>query len=352
MTVPAAACAQPSANGTALRLSSPRAAHSMVRLADGSVLFIGGCVSGSCETGPASTTVDRFNPETCAITLSGRLLGPRTQAALAALDDGTVLVAGGWSGPRVTASVERYDPRRGTSSAAAVMSAEQICQAITLSSGNVLLVGERSIELFDPTAGKLRQLSASSPYLDGGTATLLVDGTVLIVGGGVDGPPRAEAYRLDPANGRYASTGSLSGVRRKHAAVRLLDSRVLVVGGSDARDRNGGKMKSMEVYDPSTGEFTRVGETHDARYKIVDAAVRLSDGRVLLAGGAETPEIIDPKTWRSRNIEFTVGDILNFATAVALDNGDVLVAGGYTEQSIRLTDRAWIIPSSALASVE
>jgi hypothetical protein len=228
------------------------------------------------------------------------------------------------------------------------MSAAQMCQAITLSNGCVLLVGEKTIDLFDPATGKTRQLSASSPYLDGGTATSLVDGTVLIAGGGVYGPPRAEAYLLDPLTSRYAPTGTLSGVRRKHAAVRLLDNRVLILGGSDARDRNGGKLKSMEVYDPSTGQFTRVGETRDARYKIVDATVRLPDGRVLIAGGGENPEIIDPKTWRSRSVDFSVGGILNFATAVALANGDVLVAGGYGEQSIRLTDRAWVIPSSAL----
>ena len=41
--------------------------------------------------------------------------------------------------------------------------------------------------------------------------------------------------------------------------------------------------------------------------------------------------------------------MLNFSTAVALANDDVLVAGGYSERTIDPTDRVWIIPKAVLA---
>ncbi len=343
------AVGQQSRVASALHMTSPRAAHSIVTLTDGSVLLIGGCVAGSCDTGPASATVDRFDPATGRVLAAGRLLGPRTQAAVVALKDGSVLVAGGWQGPRITASLERFDPRTGVSARVGEMSAAQMCQALTLADGRVVLVGEQTVEVFDPAASKVSVLSKQSPYLDGGTATLLADGRVLMVGGGVSREPRAEAFLINVRTGVATQTGSLSAVRRKHAAVRLLDGRVLIVGGSDARDRNGGKMKAMEVFDPKSGRFSTVGQTRDARYKIVDAAVRLADGRVLLTGGAELPEIVDPKTWVSREVDFSIGSTLNFSTAAALPNGDVLVAGGYGEQTIALTDRVWVIPRAAFA---
>jgi hypothetical protein len=313
-------------------------------------LFIGGCTEDSCETGPASATIDRYDPQTRTISKAGRLLGPRTDAAAALLADGTVLLAGGWAGPSLTATVERFDPRRGVSENVGRMSEAQGCVAITLADNRVLLIGQKTVDVFDPTTGKIAQVSAVSPYRGAGTATLLADGRILTAGGGAtERSPTADAHLLDPATGRVTSTGPLAGPRHKHAAARLLDGRVLMIGGSDVRGRDGGKIRALELYDPATRRFSFVGETRDARYKIVHAVVQLSDGRVLVAGGADKPEVIDPKTWTSRTVDLTIGQALNFASAVALPNGDVLVAGGYGERTISLTDRAWIIPRAAMA---
>ena len=115
------------------------------------------------------------------------------------------------------------------------------------------------------------------------------------------------------------------------------------------RGRSGGKLKLMEVYDPRTGRFEPVGEMQQARFKIPDAALRLTDGRILVAGDADKPELIDPKTWKTRTVNISLGDTFNFAGAALLPNGDVLVAGGYGERSINPTSRAWIIPRAAMA---
>jgi hypothetical protein len=330
-----------------LHLSAPRAAHNVLAMRDGSVLFIGGCVEDSCETGPESASVDRYDPQTRRISRIGRLLGSRMQAAVAELPDGAVLVAGGWSGGK-TASVERFDPRRGASEQIGELSAPQVCAPLTLPGGRLLIMGDRTIDAVDTRTLAIRQLTATSPWLDSSTATLLRDGRVLVAGGRVTGQPRAEAWLVNTANGAATPTGALAAPRRKHAAVLLNDGRVLMVGGAGANDRQN-KYRSLEVYDPATGRFSRVGETIEARFKIPDAAVKLADGRVLVAGGADYPELIDPSTWKVRRVHFTLDAMLNFSTAVALANGDVLVAGGYSERTIDPTDRVWIIPRALLA---
>lgn len=342
------ACARNSDTSEILRMSAPRAAHAVAVLADGSVLFIGGCVRDGCEIGPASATIDRYDPASNKVSSFGTLMSPHIDGAAALSSDGKVIVAGGWAGQERTPLVECFDPVTRVSSRIGEMSAAQVCRAIALKDGRVLLVGERTVDFIDPETRRVSQLVANSPYLDGGTATLLENGRVLIAGGGLR-EPRSDAFLLDPQSGEVARTGGLAKVRRKHAAVRLLDGRVLIIGGSDERDRNGGKMKALELYDPATGRFSIVGMMHEARYKIVDAALRLVDGRILVVGGAEKPEIIDPSTWISKIVDIEIGEPFNFATAAALSNGDVIVAGGYGESTITPTNRVWIIRRSALA---
>ena len=330
----------------ALRLSAPRGAHSVLAMRDGSVLFFGGCVGNSCETGPESATVDRYDPRTRRVSRAGMLAAPRVQPAVAELPDGKVLLAGGWSRGK-TASVECFDPASGASKQVGELSAAQTCLPVVLPGGKLILMGDTTIDTVDLRTLAIRQLSATSPYLDSSTVTLLRDGRILVAGGRVTGAPRAEAWLVNSTNGRATPTGELAAPRRKHAAMLLNDGRVLMVGGSGANDRQN-KYRSLEVYNPATGRFSRVGETIEARFKIPDAAVKLADGRVLVAGGADYPELIDPSTWKVRRVEFALDAMLNFSTAGARAKGDVLVAGGYGERTINPTDGVWIIPKALL----
>jgi hypothetical protein len=81
--------------------------------------------------------------------------------------------------------------------------------------------------------------------------------------------------------------------RTGHAAVRLLDGRVLIVGGTalgplGPRDPVTGQwptglLASAELWDPTTGRFSATGRMTTARENAT--ATLLDDGRVLIAGG-------------------------------------------------------------------
>jgi hypothetical protein len=61
------------------------------------------------------------------------------------------------------------------------------------------------------------------------TATLLVDGRVLVAGGGDNS---AELY--DPATGTFILAAQMFMAREFQTATRLLDTRVLLTGGNGA----------------------------------------------------------------------------------------------------------------------
>ena len=56
-----------------------------------------------------------------------------------------------------------------------------------------------------------------------------------------------------PRGGTWIATGSMTTPRHVTAAVRLLDGRVLVAGGQSS---DGSDLTSAELYDPSTGAWT------------------------------------------------------------------------------------------------
>ena len=75
-----------------------------------------------------------------------------------------------------------------------------------------------------------------------------------MVGG--SGELTTELY--DPPSGTWIPGGTLSQARGLHVAVRLLDGRVLVAGG-------GTYYASAELYDPATGRWTLTGSLRTPR---------------------------------------------------------------------------------------
>lgn len=348
------ACLASGASSDTVRLSTPRAAHASVVLDDGRVLLIGGCVRDGCEVGPKSASVDLFDPADATIVPAGQLLTPRVSPRAARLPDGRILLVGGWEAGRASASAEIFDPATGRSEQVGGLSTTSgDVSIVTLADGRILVAGGfdgrrrlAGAEIFDPATATFTPTEPLNEARSSPESVLLADGRVLIVGGVAGGRgatvPLASVEIFDPRTGRFTVTGAMAEARFKHAALRLTDGRVLVVAGSDERGRDG-KKQTLEIYDPGRGEFISGGKLIDARFKLPDAVALLPDGRVLIAGGARHPEIYDPAAGESRAMALNLGRSWNFMTASALPDGRVLLAGGYSEMGLEVSDRTWIV---------
>jgi hypothetical protein len=147
--------------------------------------------------------------------------------------------------------------------------------------------------------------------------------------GGVTGSTALEV--LGPS---FTPVGSMSTARLGHSATRLADGRVLVAGGA-----NSVTLTSAELFTPSTRTFSATGSMTLPRHG--HSATRLTDGRVLIAGG-RTPmfggyqlptasaEIFDPLTG-----QFSATGSLLVARAYhateLLADGRVVFVGGETD---------------------
>jgi N-acetylneuraminic acid mutarotase len=284
-----------------------------------------------------------FDPSQGSWTQIAQPLQGRRSAAAARLPDGGVLVAGGEPTTGETgsplASTELYSPAEDRWTEANPMATARGSghTATTLLDGRVLIVGGtefaglQSAELYDPATRAWSPTGSMHEARSGHTATLLGDGRVLVTGGSIvhdSAMPSAEIY--DPAAGTWTQVAPMSTGRVGHAATLVDDGTVLVSGGHLAISDPGPQAASVR-FDPVTGRWSDAGSMHIGRYR--HTATLLFDGRVLVVGGLTTEgataavELYDPTddSW----IPVTAMTHARQGQAAArLPNGGVLVVGG------------------------
>lgn len=226
-------------------LTVARCSHGAVRLLDGRILIAGGMTNsgGTSTGGPATTHCEIYDPVTNAFSPTGSLAQPRSALALTQLLDGRVLASGGFTD--WTDAGPNFAARLGTA------------QATT--------------EIWSPTTGVWTAGPTMSSPRAGHTATVLANGSVLLVCGVSGGAVHlisgfgtiqvpvftSSCERFDPATNQLSAAGSVL-ARGFHGASRLPNGSVLVTGGAAAIGTYGdaAATNTCVLYDPASNQWS------------------------------------------------------------------------------------------------
>jgi hypothetical protein len=268
-----------------------------------------------------------------------------------------VLIAGGYNGGYLS-STEIYDPQTQTFSPGPAMTTPRSGHTATLlTNGKILIAGGvgvgwsflPSAELYDIEKKTFTATGSMTTARESHTATLLKSGNVLITGGHKGRRSDIEIYASAeiyyPISEAFKRTSGMGIIRHKHDACALADGSVLVSGGSDQSDSKG-TYRSAELFDPESSSFRSAGQMNLPRYKHNGTSVLLPNGNVLIAGGAQVAEIYQPASGTFTRVPGSMGTGRFFSCAILLQNGEVLVTGGY-DQHEETSANAWIYRNSA-----
>ena len=286
----------------ALPAMSPYLSGPSVNLDGAHILVAGGMTTNAGGIRIKSNLAEIFNEGGHTWTATGSMNDARYDHTITLLRDDRVLVTGGADlsdGIDNLATAEIYDPTTGTWTRTGSMSHGRAAHTATLLlDGRVLITGgfgggtlpTSTAEIYDPATGQFTPTGSMTVARMKHTATMLLGGSVLITGGEDDnGNVLSSAEIWSPATGKFTATGSMSTPRDWHTATTLGDDRVLIVGGSRGSASGPVTLRTAEIYNPATGRFTATGSMVTARYS--HTATLLNTGQVVVAGGNGTDSL-------------------------------------------------------------
>ena len=229
-------------------MNRPRAKHTATLLPDDKVLVVGGGYFGT------DNTAEIYDPDTGRWELTETMENSRTEGHTAVLlNNGNVLVSGGKSNPSVfavQATAELYDPNARMWRSTGSMKGPRRDHAMTeLENGKILVAGGydslhamdyelKTAELYDPGAGTW-ELATPMTYARPYHSQVRLEGGKVLAAGGYGAPLMAELYDSD--SNTWEITGNLNTSHAYPTAIVLKNGKVLISGGFTNR---------MELYTP------------------------------------------------------------------------------------------------------
>ena len=341
-------------------------------------------VSGGFDSSIAHTLMDEDSIESVRANLTVRfsdygkdveyiaphLVSPRFAHDATLLDDGRVLVSGGWTGvannnevyPYPVVFSQIYAPETDTWILTdSVMTEDSsgyliYSPAARLSDGKVASVAlseeaqsgnagdvASAIALFDPESDEWTHLS-DIPSNRIFVSIFAVDDKEIVVVSGLDLEAMSssqatiepeslvESYSLD--TGEWQTLDPMNEAAMEQTLVALDDGRIIATGGiSDLRTLSG--TARAEIFDPATGSWTPTGDMNAPRLTV--KAIALEDGRALATGGLDqyastSGDSPDSETYDPVTGVWTLTGPMSVQrmshTLTLLPDGRVLAAGG------------------------
>jgi hypothetical protein len=317
-----------------------------ILLKSGEVLVYGGQIDTDAADFKLGVTMpnaaELYNPTTGKFRLTGSLQVVRADSVATLLQDGRVLIVGGYIGYKPVDHIELYDPATGQFQVVAHLKvARDMPGAVTLPNGKVLIVGGRgeketldSAELFDPKTLTTQLLdSKMQDKRIHPKPILLDDGRVLIAGAFYSNL----VDFFDWKTNQFSAGPSLLEMRHTSQIIKLKNGKVLITGGAVAASEKSVKLIHLytsELFDPKSNSWRKTGSIQEP-YTSGHVAL-LDNGKVFLAGEGicaaynrcelRPIQLYNPKT---EQFEF-IGHMKKHYTApplIVLPNHKLLVVG-------------------------
>jgi hypothetical protein len=331
-----------------------------IPLPSGDLLVAGGCTetnctqmndAGFCVAQPCVQTTnlaERYSFASNTWIAAGAISTGVTAPMAAAIGDGGALVAGGCDlDGGCTTSVQQWTATNNNWSMLASLPAPRgFGTATVLADGRVLVIGGCAdplcatvlgdATLYDPVANTWTPAGFMSSPRAGQTATLLRDGTVLVAGGCADAQCMTTLASVDiwtasaaegdggEGAGSFAPGPSMATARHHHTATVLNNGEILMAGGANS---SGASLPTSEVYLPLAREWLGTSAMLMARAFHVGAL--LNDGRVLVAGGCNPATCISfAETFSPANLPADSDSGVDAASLEMEDSGGTAVSSG------------------------
>jgi hypothetical protein len=216
------------------------------QLGDGRIFAAGGFSSPS--------TVEIYSPSTDTWIARTALTEGRQNAMLSVLPSGKVWIAGGFSGTATLSTTELYDSATNAwTSGPALTTPLSDAHVLTFAGGSVALFTGRTatgpnakVIVYDSTGGTVTDGPTLALGREYSAIALTPDSRIYVIGGSTG--PEVATNRVEvsaPLLGAFGATANMLFPRERHTATPLLDGRVLVIGGNGGM--LGGSPASTEI---------------------------------------------------------------------------------------------------------
>lgn len=286
-------------------LSIGRSEHQSIKLPDGRVIVMGG--NCNCTGTMYTTSCEIYDPATGLWEDASEMNIPRSSFKATLLDNGQILVTGGFNEQLAITSAELYDPISNIwQMAPAPSHSYAVHEAIKLNNGNVLVIGggeKKSCEIYDPISQNWNIVSSLNEKRAFHKAVLMNDGKVLVTGGNnyqystsnnESNTATSEIY--DPITDAWMIATPMNSARNGHTMTVLPNGQVLAIGGHgyiqsfEVFYPAAKAEKSCEIYDPETNKWRFVAEMSIARS---GHTTNLNNSGQLIVIGGETTQSVE-----------------------------------------------------------
>jgi hypothetical protein len=277
-------------------------------------------------------------------TTTGSMSGPNlTNYTATLLQNGQVLVAGGFNSDQVYATAFLYNPSTGTwTDTGSMTTARYAHRATLLVSGEVLVTGGLSAagdtfltaELYNPSTGTWSEVCCTPEGHYDHSAVLLQSGDVVVAGGFCSrtyctgGKPTNNADLYDRSTETFSAAASMHYGRGSTQLTLLQNGEALIAGGGHGDDD---ASCTAEFFSQGHGWSLTSNLAQCATDATLTFAATLPNGDALIENGNTASEFYDPSTnvWQATSNQPNVsGPLALLTTGNVLVAGSALVSGG------------------------